>query len=251
MLQNSDRYPPEIARLPEMVQIFVSDLLRNRNVGSKLLLAAEIFLRQRGHVGYWLKTEACEENQALNFYRRRGFVEVMSRNDPTGKRYVYLRKSLASAIHGASPSLERQATAMLSGSSKALLAHFFDRSFLRWTLLSFFSFFLVLGSTFVLREMLGATELVSFGAALCIVSVVNFCTIKYLVFSSDQRYEARRQFLLYGLTTLGFRLSEYAIYWLILDLLNLHYLLAAVTVMCTSFLGKFLVSKLIIFRSHA
>jgi putative flippase GtrA len=140
------------------------------------------------------------------------------------------------------------ASLLLHRSLRPLISLFADRSFVRWTLLSFVSFSLVLGTTFVLRDIVGTTERVAFGAALCIATVVNFYTCKYLVFSGGQQYEARRQFVLYVVTTLGFRLFEYALYWLILDLLSLHYLLAAVAVMGTSFLGKFLASKLIIFR---
>jgi putative flippase GtrA len=141
-------------------------------------------------------------------------------------------------------------SALLHRSLRPLFSLFADRSFVRWTLLSFVSFSLVLGTTFVLRDVIGASERVAFGAALCIATVVNFFTCKYLVFSSGQRYEVRRQLVLYVVTTVSFRLFEYALYWLILDLLSLHYLVAAVAVMGTSFLGKFLVSKLFIFRSR-
>ena len=134
---------------------------------------------------------------------------------------------------------------------RALLALLSDRTFYRWALVSLFSFCLVLSTTFVLREVIGASERVSFGVALCLATGINFCTIKFFVFSSAQRYEARHQFVLYVITTLCFRLSEYALYWVILDVLSLHYLIAAVVVMGTAFLGKFFVSKFIIFKSHA
>jgi GNAT superfamily N-acetyltransferase len=94
MFQKSDDYPAEVATLPEIVQVFVSDLLRNRKVGSKLLLDAESFLRQRGHAQYYLKTDASQGNEALHFYRRRGFVEAGRMNDSAGKSYVFFRKPL-------------------------------------------------------------------------------------------------------------------------------------------------------------
>jgi GNAT superfamily N-acetyltransferase len=97
MFQKSDDTPAEVAALPEIVQVFVSDLLRNRKVGSKLLLDAESFLRQHGHAQYYLKTDASQSNEALHFYRRRGFVEVGRMNDAAGKSYLFFRKPLIPA----------------------------------------------------------------------------------------------------------------------------------------------------------
>ena len=124
---------------------------------------------------------------------------------------------------------------------------FVTAGFVRWTVASGFSFFVVLGLTMLLHEVLFVSEKIAFLVPLIVVLVANFFTCRWFVFRGTPG-EILPQFAGYALSSAGFRLTEYLVYWILLDCLGLWYVAAAVIVMPTSFIIKFLFFGLLVFQ---
>jgi GNAT superfamily N-acetyltransferase len=73
--------------------LFVSEQLRNRGIGGKLLEAAEAEAKQRGCKYAFVDTFSF---QAPTFYKKHGYREVFTLEEYpyTGKRYYYTKKLL-------------------------------------------------------------------------------------------------------------------------------------------------------------
>lgn len=125
---------------------------------------------------------------------------------------------------------------------------FGDDALLRWTLFSAFSFAAVVGLTALLHDGFGVDSKIAFLIPLILVFFANFLTMRYLVYGRPTR-PIGRQFAEYSVSAAGFRILEYATYWISLDLLGAHYLLSIIVIMPTSFLLKFLFYKMTVFGS--
>lgn len=92
-LFSSEREPSIIGggSSPEVVQIFTAKELRGKGWGGKLLARVEKYLKDEGHKTYFLKTENRPDNQAIGFYLRQGFSEIVSSQK---NEFKYFIKSL-------------------------------------------------------------------------------------------------------------------------------------------------------------
>ncbi len=60
--------------LPELVQLYVQERAAGKGIGSRLLEASFRFCREKGYPAIWL-TAKSDNERALNFYSRRGFIK--------------------------------------------------------------------------------------------------------------------------------------------------------------------------------
>ncbi len=128
----------------------------------------------------------------------------------------------------------------------ALAARLGRASTIRFGLLSAGGFLLNLGLTTTLHEVLGVREELAFALALATVFVTNFLGLRYFVFRAGET-SAARQLTLFGLSSLGFRSLEYAIFLLLHTWLAVFYPVAIVATLVASLLLKYVCFKRIIF----
>lgn len=125
-----------------------------------------------------------------------------------------------------------------------------ESPFVRWSGFSVFSFAVVVGLTYVLGEIVGLHPNLAFLIPLVIAYFMNFATCRWFVYrSSDEPIV--RQFLKYSATAVGFRVVEYAIYWALVNLLDMRYMIAVFIVLPTSFVCKYLFYKVAVFAKRA
>jgi GNAT superfamily N-acetyltransferase len=75
--------------------LYVPEEARGKNIGSKLIAAAEAFARRKGCIGVWLMTYRF---QAPAFYRRLGYRAFATLDHhPKGNKLFFFRKSLEGA----------------------------------------------------------------------------------------------------------------------------------------------------------
>ncbi len=118
--------------------------------------------------------------------------------------------------------------------------------FVRWCLLTGFSFTLNLGLTTGLHEVLGVSEEVSFLVALMTVFVTSFVIMRYYVFS-DAAGHGGRQLATYVASSVAFRGGEYAAFLAIHSWLGFHYLPTLLGVLFASFILKYFYYGLVVF----
>lgn len=101
------------------------------------------------------------------------------------------------------------------------------------------SFGSTLAITYVAAEWLALDEKLAFAVSLVCVFFINFAYLRFFVFQSKSPW--LQQLGNFFGASIGFRVAEYVGYLLLLDLLQLQYLLAVVVVLTISFLAKFFV----------
>lgn len=84
---------PENSPEIELIQIYVDTTRRNKQVGRKLLKQLEDFLRGRGVREYFIRTRTTDNEAALGFYDRNGFIEA-ARVPWKDDVFVFMRKAV-------------------------------------------------------------------------------------------------------------------------------------------------------------
>jgi putative flippase GtrA len=125
-----------------------------------------------------------------------------------------------------------------------------DGAFMRWTFFSAFSFLFIVGLTTALHEVFRVGEKLAFLIPLVVVFFVNFAACRYFVYGARSQPLAR-QFAKFAISSLGFRVGEYAVYWVLIDIIGMWYLAAVFIVMPTSFILKFVFFKVFVFAKRA
>lgn len=120
------------------------------------------------------------------------------------------------------------------------------RSFVRYLIITGLSFVTNLGMTLVLTEVLGLHEEISFAIALATVFIMNFLFMRYYIYASREG-SARRQFIMYTLSAVGFRGLEFISFLVIHTLLNVQYAIALTFILVSSSIVKFFYFKLVVF----
>jgi putative flippase GtrA len=111
------------------------------------------------------------------------------------------------------------------------------------------SFLTNLGLTLLLTEVICLPEEASFAIALATVFVMNFLFMRYYIYASREA-SAKRQFVMYGLSAIGFRGLEYISFLIIHTWLNVQYAVAIVYILACSSLIKFCYFKIVVFRKQ-
>jgi putative flippase GtrA len=117
----------------------------------------------------------------------------------------------------------------------------------RYAVASAFSFFFVIGCTAALHEVVGLSETLAPALALLFAFVVNFVLLRTYVFPG-QSAPVGRQMAETAVTSLAFRVVEYAIFLVFHLGLDVNYLIATGASVCVSALGKFFVYREIVFN---
>ena len=131
---------------------------------------------------------------------------------------------------------------------KVPLQRWSDWPFLRYIVLGGFSFCLNIGLTILFHEIFIFSEEVSFAFSLSIVFIVNFFTVKFIVFKSDGI--AYRQFFLFLATSIFSRIGEYILFLCLFFLLDINYIIAIILTLTSSIILKFFIYKNFIFMKR-
>jgi putative flippase GtrA len=107
-----------------------------------------------------------------------------------------------------------------------------------------------LGTTALLHEMGDVPERIAGAGGLAAALCVNFVVLRVFVFRATQT-SAWRQLPMFLATTGAFRALEYTAFFMINKYLHMHYLLAMVLVLGSSFVLKFLVYEGLVFVKKA
>jgi putative flippase GtrA len=116
----------------------------------------------------------------------------------------------------------------------------------RYAVASAFSFVFVIAGTAFLHEVAGVSETLAPAIALVVALFVNFGLLRLWVFPGQQA-PIGRQFAETAVTSIAFRVLEYAIFLGLHLGLDLNYLVATGTSVCISAVGKFFVYREIVF----
>jgi putative flippase GtrA len=123
------------------------------------------------------------------------------------------------------------------------------RSFARYLIITGLSFLTNIGLTVFSTEVLTFPEEVSYAIALVTVFVMNFLFMRYYIYVSREQ-SAKRQFLLYGMSAVGFRGVEYISFLIIHTWLAVQYALAIIEIQVCSAMVKFFYYKIVVFRKN-
>lgn len=129
-----------------------------------------------------------------------------------------------------------------------LLSNSTAGQFARFVAVAPVSFGLNLLVTAVVHEMMGLPEEGSFAVALVTVFTFNFFVGRHVIFRSNEG-DPRRQLVRYALSSGGFRLAEYLGFLIVHTGLNVHYIIAAMLVLGTSFICKFFFYGKVVFTN--
>lgn len=121
------------------------------------------------------------------------------------------------------------------------------KSFVRYVLVTCLSFVTNVGMTILLTEVLTLSEEVSFAIALITVFIMNFLFMRYYIYVSREG-SAKRQFMMYMLSAIGFRGLEYISFLMIHTWLDVQYVVAIIEIQGCSSLVKFFYYKIAVFR---
>ena len=124
----------------------------------------------------------------------------------------------------------------------------FRASLLRFAGLSAVSFGANLGLTVFLHEGVGVPQRGAYATALVCVFLLNFLGLRYVVYNSRKR-TAPTQLLGFLMSSLAFRGTEYAVFWVLVGLGTGHY---AMLITCIAVLSaglKFLFLRRTVFRA--
>jgi putative flippase GtrA len=121
-------------------------------------------------------------------------------------------------------------------------------SFARFCVVTGLSLGLNFGTTIVLHEVLGLAEEAAYALALLAVFATNFVFLRAYIFAAAVRGSARRQFALYALSAIGFRVFEYFAFLVLHTWLGIYYLIAMAVIQTAAFIGKYLYYGRVVFR---
>lgn len=130
----------------------------------------------------------------------------------------------------------------------ALEAHV--RPFARYAATGVFSGGLNVVLTYAFTELAGFDPRISYGITLAILIVVNFFIGRYIIFDAA-RQRAGGQFLRFITTSGMARLMEWGLFNLLVSYTGVHYLIAALGVLGSSFCVKYLVYRRLVFGKPA
>lgn len=117
--------------------------------------------------------------------------------------------------------------------------------FFKYVLVGFGSYILVTTVTFVVHELIGASERVSFIAGIGLALFLNVYLLKIFVFSSKRGFlDTGSKFIL---TSLLFRGFEFLIYSFLLQA-QVYYLVASTVAMFIGAFTKFFVLKFVVYN---
>lgn len=122
------------------------------------------------------------------------------------------------------------------------------RSGIRYVLLVGLSAAGYFGITALLHEVFDVRVEIAFAVALCTVFVTNFLGMRYFVYAG-RHGRIGGQFVAFLFTSLGFRGSEYACFFVLHRLLATHYLVAIALTTGTFFVVKFFFYRYFVFRT--
>lgn len=117
------------------------------------------------------------------------------------------------------------------------------KRFLIWTVISFLT---NLGITVFFTEVLLFKEHISFAIALVFVFFMNFLGCRFYIFN-DSKISWRAQFTAFFLSTIGFRISEYLTFYLLVRIFHMEYILVFVLVTGVSFCLKQYITRMFVF----
>lgn len=120
-------------------------------------------------------------------------------------------------------------------------------SFTRYVIITGLSFVTNLGLTVFLTEVITFPEEVSYAIALVTVFVMNFLFMRYYIYVSREG-SAKRQFMMYTLSAIGFRGLEYISFLMIHTWFGVQYALAIIEIQVCSSIVKFFYYKVVVFR---
>ncbi len=124
------------------------------------------------------------------------------------------------------------------------------RTFARYCLISGLSFSLNLSLTALLHEVVGASEVLAFGAALVVVFLLNFMFMRYYIFAGTTR-SCGPQLIMFSVSSLCFRGGEYVVFIVIQAVIGPPYLASIGTILVVSFLTKFVLYHTVVFKRHS
>jgi putative flippase GtrA len=111
------------------------------------------------------------------------------------------------------------------------------------------SFVINIGLTSFLHQVINMKPMWAYGISLIVLLCINFLLMRYWVYRKHlQPGTLQKQFIATGITSIGFRLSEWLFFVGLNEFFRLYYLVAMFIVMCTSFIVKFFVYDTLIFN---
>ena len=121
-------------------------------------------------------------------------------------------------------------------------------TFSRWTAFSIISFLSVLALTIVSREILKVPARYAIALPLFYSIIANFFICRHLVFLR-QTESIFPQFVKYLCSVAGFRFADFLLFWLLVEFLNVWYVVAVLLVLPATFVLKFLFFRSIVFTT--
>lgn len=121
--------------------------------------------------------------------------------------------------------------------------------FLKWGILSGFSFFLNIGLLFSLHEFLGLSAEIAFALSLLTVFLANFFILRYYIFKSGET-NWKYQFIYFFYASICFRVLEYSFFLILHSWFGIYYLLTAIIILGLSSISKFLFYRSFVFHKE-
>jgi putative flippase GtrA len=117
----------------------------------------------------------------------------------------------------------------------------------KYSILSLLSALLVIGATFVLHQLVGFREDYAYLGGIVAAWFLNFAGMRYFIFPGSEK-----KFLVqaghFFLSSIGFRLLEYAAFFMLANIFGIYYLLVTIAILGVSFIAKYLFYQERVFR---
>lgn len=121
------------------------------------------------------------------------------------------------------------------------------REFFWYLVFAAINFAINLGLTMMLHEWLLMPAPLAVACSITLAFFVSFLSFRYVVLESAKEFSALRQLRSFLLTSVCFRLAEYASFLVLFALIGLNYLVAILIVLSVSFCSKFFFYRLHVF----
>jgi putative flippase GtrA len=108
-----------------------------------------------------------------------------------------------------------------------------------------------IGLTAFLHQGLGISAEVAFALSLGTILIISFFACRYWIFKTGSEGDPKHQALLFLLSTLAFRGTEYLGFLLLHTVFGVHYLVAVAAILVTTFFAKFFFYRDAVFDSLA